>query len=472
MMLPAYQGAFSRKIVASGVAGNGLDFDGVDDYVQNNSLVITPSLGFTIEGWMKINDLGFSAMATQTINHLPAPFDMYVNNGSGKVAFLVGQQSVSGSATSNTALTIGTWAHLAFVYDPAIAKVIIYLNGVQDGIGDATAPGNVVGSKFIIGNRYDNVTGLNGTLDDVRIWNVARTQAQIQATMNTELLGTETGLKAYYTFNQGIAAGNNTAITTVTDKTVNALNGTLTNFAKTGATSNFVVGKVESNIVTSGLVQNLSASNTASYSGSGGTAWNDLSGNNNNGTLSGPTYYSTVNGLSIPSLYFNGNGQFVSFGSSPPNFPTGDISVSVWINFSVLNNLEWNIFMTKWFGGSTADFHYAVKYNGTNYKQNLFTTNSSDLYGTSIIAANTWYCLGFTLKNSGDLQFYVNGVPDGKFTSVSRSNGNSTYYLGDYRPGPRICFTGYLNNVNLYNRTLNSDEMLNNYNATKAKYGL
>jgi len=54
----------------------------------------------------------------------------------------------------------------------------------------------------------------------------------------------ETGLKAYYTFNQGVAAGNNTAITTVTDKTANALTGTLNNFTKTGTSSNFVLGKV------------------------------------------------------------------------------------------------------------------------------------------------------------------------------------------------------------------------------------
>jgi hypothetical protein len=244
IVLPAYQGVFSQRLTSSGLASNGLDFDGVDDYVQNTSLVIDPSLGFTIEGWMKVKDLGYSAMATQTINNLPAPFDMYVINGNGRVNFLVGAGSITGSVTGSTVLIIGTWTHLAFVYDPAIAKIIIYVNGVQDGIRSATPPGNVSNSKFLIGNRYDNITGLNGSLDDVRIWNVSRTQAQIQSNMNTELAGTETGLVAYYTFNQGVAAGNNTAITTVTDKTANAITGTLYNFTKTGTTSNFVEGKV------------------------------------------------------------------------------------------------------------------------------------------------------------------------------------------------------------------------------------
>ena len=168
IMLPVYQGVFSQRSTSSADgANNGLDFDGVNDYVENISLGITPSLGFTIEGWMKLKDLGYSAMATQTINNLPAPFDMYVTNGNGLVSFLVGQGNVTGNVTGSTALIIGTWTHLAFVYDPAIAKIIIYVNGVQDAIGAAAPPGNVSNSKFLIGNRYDNVTVLNGRLDDV-----------------------------------------------------------------------------------------------------------------------------------------------------------------------------------------------------------------------------------------------------------------------------------------------------------------
>jgi Concanavalin A-like lectin/glucanases superfamily len=261
VMLPAYQGVFNAKMVVAGSASNALDFDGVNDYVLNNSLAIDPSLGFTIEGWMKIRDLRYSALATQTVNQYPAPFDMYVLSGNGRLAFLVGQNSVTGNATGATPLTIGTWTHAAFVYDPTIAKVIIYVNGVQDGIGDAAPPGNVAGSKFMIGNRYDMYTGLYGTLDDVRIWNVVRTQSQIQANMNNELVGNETGLVAYYSFNQGVAGGNNTAITTAIDKTANALNGTLTNFSLSGATSNFVVGKVQS--IANGLT--LATASTSAY---------------------------------------------------------------------------------------------------------------------------------------------------------------------------------------------------------------
>ncbi len=60
--------------------------------------------------------------------------------------------------------------------------------------------------------------------------------------MSNELIGNETGLVAYYNFNQGAPSGNNAGIISLTDKTSNAYNGTLHNFALNGATSNWVAG--------------------------------------------------------------------------------------------------------------------------------------------------------------------------------------------------------------------------------------
>lgn len=222
------------------------------------------------------------------------------------------------------------------------------------------------------------------------------------------------------------------------------------------------------NIINRGLVQKLDFNNFYSYPLIGTKVYDIL--NNQHGTIAGPTFNSRLNSFPSGSLYFNGNGQYIDFGTSPTNFPTGDISASVWINFSQLNNASWNIFMTKWFGGTT-DFHYSVKYNGTNYKQNLYTTNSYDNYGNSVINPNIWYNLGFTLTNGGALQLYINGLPDGNVVnSVSRTNSTSNYYLGDPRAGSTVCFTGYIGDVNIYNRALSQSEMLSNYNATKNNF--
>jgi hypothetical protein len=76
-------------------------------------------------------------------------------------------------------------------------------------------------------------------MDEVRIWNTARTQTEIQNNMNGEIDPSASGLALYYTFNQGIAGGTNTGLTTVVDQ-AGTNNGTLTNFSLSGSTSNFL----------------------------------------------------------------------------------------------------------------------------------------------------------------------------------------------------------------------------------------
>ena len=472
IMLPAYQGVFNKKALVI-TASNGLDFDGVNDYAVNTSLVITPSLGFTIEGWMKIRDLGYSALATQTINYLPAPFDIYVENGSGRLTFLVGQSNVSGSASGSTVLAIGTWTHVAFVYNPAIAKVIIYVNGVQDGIGDASPPGNVAGSKFIIGNRYDLYTGLNGTLDDVRIWNVARTPSQILANMNNELLGTETGLKAYYTFNQGIAAGSNTAITTVNDQTINAYNATLTNFAKTGATSNFVVGKVQSAFVTTGLVLNLDAGNTASYPGTG-TTWTDLSGNGYNGTLTnGPTYSSSNGG----NIVFDGTNDVASFGNIL-NIGLSSWTMSCWVKFNSVSGLAGIIGKTSYRGYVG---RYSINLEGGNLLA-FFQPDINYIITTPVAPYldNKFHNLVMTINRTSMAYFYVDGISVGtplNVSSTSNINLNTStdnFYIGSYGNGdgqsPLYFLNGNVSQASIYNRALTAAEVLQNYNTLRPRF--
>jgi hypothetical protein len=62
--------------------------------------------------------------------------------------------------------------------------------------------------------------------------------------MNCELPAGQTGLVAYYKFNQGIDVANNTTINTLADSSGNNLNGTLVGFVLTGTTSNWKLGSV------------------------------------------------------------------------------------------------------------------------------------------------------------------------------------------------------------------------------------
>ncbi len=105
--------------------------------------------------------------------------------------------------------------HVAMVYDGTSLK--FYRNGFL--LSQVAASGNLFQNDFLTGIGYcryqPDVENFIGYINEVRIWNVARTQAQIQAYMNVPLPSptTQPGLLAYYTFDdltnkQGNAAWN------------------------------------------------------------------------------------------------------------------------------------------------------------------------------------------------------------------------------------------------------------------------
>jgi hypothetical protein len=111
---------------------------------------------------------------------------------------------------------------------------------------------------------YGGGNFLNSIMDEVRIWNVARTSAEINANMNVALTGSPAGLVSRYSFDQGTASGNNPGLTTLTNNQGNAaFNGNVINFGLSGTNSNWVSGAP----ALSGLVLNNSFNNTSNASG-------------------------------------------------------------------------------------------------------------------------------------------------------------------------------------------------------------
>lgn len=222
--------------------------------------------------------------------------------------------------------------------------------------------------------------------------------------------------------------------------------------------------------VSNGLVFSVDPSNWYTYP-KYGTPVYDLK-QNATGIMGGNIVYDSLIAGGVFRL--DGSADYVDFGKTPNNFPTGDISVFVWIRPTTLVN-GWNIFLTKWFtdyvgNGGFSDFHYGLYPIGASLYQNVFTTTQSNLFGSIALSNNTWYQLGFTISG-GNMQMYLNGQTDGALRTNSRTNYTQSHlWLGDARTNAGG-FIGNIGSTLIYNRGITGDEVLQNFNATKHKYG-
>lgn len=465
---------------------NALDFDGVDDYVNcgtNPMLNLVSSM--TFELWIKPNqNMGNGKWDRLIHRNWPTGYFFGGRNGSTNALAVVLSGDLNAAVTPNNSIDVGVWQHVGFVFDDPANTIKIYKNGTL--ISTSTWNGTITGNPNSLLTLSQSSETFNGAMDDVRIWNVARTQSEIQSNMNTELTGTETGLVAYYQFNQGITAGDNTSISTVTDKTTNALNGTLTNFAKTGTTSNFVVGKVNTNnngsttsppsqVLTGGLVLNLDAANPESYSGTG-TTWADLSGNGYNGTLiNGPTFSSANGG----SIVFNGINNVTTFGNIL-NIGLSSWTVSCWVKFNGGSAITGIIGKTSYRG---YDGRYSIYIENNNLGA-FFQSNN--VFGTATPITpyldNKFHNIVMTIDRTSMMYFYIDGILKGTPIDVSSTNGinlntsTDNFYIGSYATNtgqtPDYFFNGNIGQASIYNRALTTAEVIANFNALRTRFGL
>ena len=147
------------------------------------------------------------------------------------------------SAGSAAIIEDNTWHHLAFVWK-SNTIFATYLDGV---LQNSRVASNVYlpyleGISGTIGSLNGSSEFMQGNIDEVRIWNVARSEAQINSAKNFELQGNESGLKAYYKFNQGFNGVENSGTNTLTNAVIGGSNGTLNNFALTNLSSNWLEG--------------------------------------------------------------------------------------------------------------------------------------------------------------------------------------------------------------------------------------
>jgi hypothetical protein len=220
-------------------------------------------------------------------------------------------------------------------------------------------------------------------------------------------------------------------------------------------------------IITDGLVLHLDAKNTKSYPGTG-TIWYDRSDSKYNGSLiNGPTFNS--NG----SIIFDGVNDYVDISTNIGTQLVGNFTYNIWAkrngnNSSTIHGLISNEWHTDFTGVSMAllnnNTSIAIEVgNGTTRPSYSLTSPVSNLNWTNYTLIN----------NTGVFYVYVNGILLDSRSITVLQNSTRQITIGRWAPSYSDYFiNGEISIASVYNRAISDSELLQNYNATKTRFGL
>ncbi|MCX7110746.1 MAG: LamG domain-containing protein [Proteobacteria bacterium] len=178
-----------------------LKFDGVNDHVSLPPMNPDFTKGITVElwvwydsfaSWSRLIDLGTG----------PGPDNILLANAltSNKLSFQVLKNGVFQAIEAEGVLELGKWMHLAATID-ASGNACLYKNGKLIQTARVQLPNTLRRTSNYIGRSNWSDSYFNGKISDMRFWTVARSPAEIQASMYNRLSGKEANLVAYYPLN-------------------------------------------------------------------------------------------------------------------------------------------------------------------------------------------------------------------------------------------------------------------------------
>jgi hypothetical protein len=220
----SYSGGASNNYSAS--------LDGINDYVDvGNNSVLDIDNSVTIEAWINPSNLSTRhAIYSTRKNNNPGSFQLEIGTYTGpdgpQGGVGINYVAVTGVNTwvaitgNNVINNNGGWVHIAYTRDGVGNNHEIYINGIPQIIN--TNPYTFINNNSLkeIGRGTTALQNYDGQIDQVRIWDIALTQLEIQNYMNCSPNGTESGLVGYWNFEEGQGA-------TVYDQTSNGNDGTI-----------------------------------------------------------------------------------------------------------------------------------------------------------------------------------------------------------------------------------------------------
>jgi hypothetical protein len=275
------------------------------------------------------DDWAISSIIRKNVASGAENFLLRFRNIDGSLCFQMGLGDL-GTLPAPYEFAANKWYHLAGTYDGN--TVTAFVNG------QAVASQNISGRLYIdnsdlyIGKgdpEYLHGECFHGELDEVRIWNVARSQEQIQAATSTSLSGREKGLLAYWNFDDGTAKDlsghDNEGLLHGGARIVESLRPV--SLTPRGKESGELLAwwkfdEVDGNDVT------------------------DSSGNDYKGTLIGNPQWRPAGGKVGGALEFDGGGDYVKIGNEPAFDISGPITIAAWIKVNVFDK-RWQALITK-----------------------------------------------------------------------------------------------------------------------------
>lgn len=187
-------------------------FNGSSDYltIPSGNVVVTKEMDMTLEFWMKggpqSNKTIFSNGRGDNTDSSP-PFENIWTIGAGTDGKLYAKNNGISLAVSKDFFD-NKWHHVALVVK-RLSNTTLFVDGNQEAFTPSAVFGGFSGpqmtlaaQQFYSSGSYTYARNFNGSVDEFRFWNLAKTQKLIELDKNAKLKGNEIGLMSYYPFEQ------------------------------------------------------------------------------------------------------------------------------------------------------------------------------------------------------------------------------------------------------------------------------
>ena len=371
-------------------------------------------------------------------------------------------------------------------------------NNAADGAGTITYQytGDGVSGFYILGSQFER-----GTLTDYTPTTTTAISRILPATTNTNITGLGTYYSSGFDENVGFTTFLSANVFAPYDLVYDEFGGTLFGVGQgrymrqSTDKSVIVYNEIDEvsdfrDIVRTGLILDLDAGMNASFNNTG-TAWNDLSGGVTNFTLTNPTYYSYSSSNNGSILFTRTTSPTPEDGGYATTTTTGNLSAltylhndhttEVWFKSNNRNPTNYDATETAsalvvYFG-----FHSMFYYDATSFTYSIWGKDGSNAnanYGLSFADASVGTWNQIVARRSGtELKLYLNGVLKNTGTINVLGTGtasSNTLRLAAANPSGLYSWHSNVNiaSLKMYNKALTDNEISQNFNALKHRFGL